>query len=716
MIPLNEQYRTSKDLKLWAGVNDSGKRWMELSSKCFDNTRSSHSLCSRWNSLYFKKRIAETFGPDAYGLVNDRDTAAREEHQMAGGSASSDTVLPSQPAVREEHRQAGVCGAAKRVEQIPYISFALAKVLLDTSSVSFEMHTTIMMDMTRSMDPNHELVISLHDIDANVLGQLFEREIHRLSEQTKLRKNPPSIPHLVSSSSSTMRSISLLQSSPSGKDELSGDFDENGRRRGPIITTSSADNQEHDQVANSDSLEVDLSDICSDNDDQGKPLNIHRIIDENPFEYNEDEHEEIHLSDEILMIRERIWTVFACIGRGIVTDQEVIVRSYMQPQQNGPDASDICKNFLYDNQSRSFTSIVRLMEIVYRLLATNQFTTLRSLYYALQSHFHNQTESNRAVMAICKILKVSRHSLGIIASSKGLFCGSIEITRKGTRSGHVVNHYIDGSTMEIEGILINSEWIERNDEGKTKHGIDIQIVSKNAKVILVIEQDGIYRHLAANRIFDRYPCILVTGKGFPDVATRALVHALHRELRIPVVGLCDCNPFGVSLLSTYYDAGESMGIDGGRRYSVPVTWIGLRPTDVDQIKSNLLPDQLQPLSENDQKKIDTLLRMDADGFVTDEVKSEVQCMRDLGVKVQLDALHWIGQYYMTNWVVKMLQNGGKVFSTMGEAANAGNVDEVIHVNGRGPSTRTSTSTASAKAKLEPHCGSRKRHRSNAKEE
>ena len=111
----------------------------------------------------------------------------------------------------------------------------------------------------------------------------------------------------------------------------------------------------------------------------------------------------------------------------------------------------------------------------------------------------------------------------------------------------------------------------------------------------------------------------------------------------------------------YYDAGESMGIDGGQRFSVPIMWIGLRPSVVDQIKSNLPPDQLQPLTENDHKKIDILLRMDADGFVTDEVKCEVRYMRDIGVKVQLDALHWIGQDYMTNWIVSMLQNCGKCF-------------------------------------------------------
>jgi hypothetical protein len=306
-----------KDLKLWAGVNDFGKLWTQISSKCFNNTRSPRFLRARWDSSSFKQFISGQFSPDAYSHVNDNVTAVREKQD-------------------------------KREEQIPYISYALANVLFDTSSVSAELHATVMKDMTRAS--------AFHDIDENVLGQLFEREIRRLT---------------------------------SGKDELSGDINENGWRIG-LVTTPSTDNQ-NDQFANNHSLENAL---CSDDDDQGEPWNNRQIIDENSCEYNEDEHEEIQLSDEILMIRERIWTVFACIGMGIVTDQEVIVRSYVQPQRNGPDASDICRNFLYDNQSRSFTSIVRLMEIVYHLLASNRCTTLRSLYYTLQSYFRNQEDCN----------------------------------------------------------------------------------------------------------------------------------------------------------------------------------------------------------------------------------------------------------------------------------------------------------------------------------
>ena len=40
--------------------------------------------------------------------------------------------------------------------------------------------------------------------------------------------------------------------------------------------------------------------------------------------------------------------------------------------------------------------------------------------------------------------------------------------------------------------------------------------------------------LAEDRFYDRCPCILITGKGFPSLDMRALVHYLHQELGLPV--------------------------------------------------------------------------------------------------------------------------------------------------------------------------------------
>ena len=43
-----------------------GKRWVEISTKHFDCSRSENHIKNRWYSASFKKFIANEFGPNAY--------------------------------------------------------------------------------------------------------------------------------------------------------------------------------------------------------------------------------------------------------------------------------------------------------------------------------------------------------------------------------------------------------------------------------------------------------------------------------------------------------------------------------------------------------------------------------------------------------------------------------------------------------------------------
>ena len=89
----------------------------------------------------------------------------------------------------------------------------------------------------------------------------------------------------------------------------------------------------------------------------------------------------------------------------------------------------------------------------------------------------------------------------------GWFCGSIEITRRGTLpSGKDVSGSIDGTALSsIQGLPITREWFDRDENGLTEEGVEIKVSSKTAKVILVIEKEGVYNRLAEERIFDQYP-------------------------------------------------------------------------------------------------------------------------------------------------------------------------------------------------------------------
>ena len=104
-----------------------------------------------------------------------------------------------------------------------------------------------------------------------------------------------------------------------------------------------------------------------------------------------------------------------------------------------------------------------------------------------------------------KHTSISRMHVSLLFT--GWFCGSLEIIRRGTLpSGKDVSGSIDGTALSsIQGLPITREWIDRNDKGFTEEGVEIKVVSKDAKVIVVIEKEGVYNRLAEERIFDKFP-------------------------------------------------------------------------------------------------------------------------------------------------------------------------------------------------------------------
>ena len=110
----------------------------------------------------------------------------------------------------------------------------------------------------------------------------------------------------------------------------------------------------------------------------------------------------------------------------------------------------------------------------------------------------------------------------------------------------------NGRELDAHGMAITpstyDNYFHRNDRHNNIHSVrnremhgqnkdEIRIES-DARCILVIEKEGIYTRLSEDKFFLRYfPCILVTGKGFPDIATRRWVRRMQRTLRIPVYGL-----------------------------------------------------------------------------------------------------------------------------------------------------------------------------------
>jgi hypothetical protein len=54
---------------------------------------------------------------------------------------------------------------------------------------------------------------------------------------------------------------------------------------------------------------------------------------------------------------------------------------------------------------------------------------------------------------------------------------------------------------------------------------------------------------AEDRFYNQHPCIILTAKGQPDVATRLFLRKLRMTLKLPVLALVDSDPYGLKILS-----------------------------------------------------------------------------------------------------------------------------------------------------------------------
>lgn len=383
--------------------------------------------------------------------------------------------------------------------------------------------------------------------------------------------------------------------------------------------------------------------------------------------------------------------------------------STMPTPSNSADAASAAavSKSLNLHQCRSYTSVLLILSFVQNLLQSKRTTTTREVYYHYVTHFRSQRECDAAILECAALLQVPRVALGLAASPKGWFCGCVEILRcdndeDGDEDGGVDDGSVDGETTtdvaadygrnraqsrvdgtalsSVQGLPITREWIDRSTtmqstakRSTSSSGIGsgnasqpFQISSRNAKCILVIEKEGVYTRLSEDRFYDKFPCILVTGKGYPDLATRALVYTLHTELGLPVYGLCDCNPYGIGVLQTYRRGSPRMGLDGTERYGVPIQWVGLRPSQVYVMRSgsSALPSNVfQALTDLDRKKIARLgeegSAFASGGDITAKCRmyrrQELALMDEMGIKVELESLHWMGMDYMCKWLEKIMR-------------------------------------------------------------
>lgn len=189
------------------------------------------------------------------------------------------------------------------------------------------------------------------------------------------------------------------------------------------------------------------------------------------------------------------------------------------------------RQFANTSTCRKSVITTRILQLVHELCMKRIHVTKRDLFYTDVKLFEDQGNSDAVLDDIACMLTCTRSSLHVVASEKGVVVGRLQFRE-------------DGDAIDCSKMGVGGKAIPPNMDKVTN------IVS-DAKFILLVEKDAAFMRLAEDRFYKTYPCIILTAKGQPDVATRLFLRKLRHTLKIPVLALVDSDPYGLKILSVY---------------------------------------------------------------------------------------------------------------------------------------------------------------------
>ncbi|XP_059117978.1 meiotic recombination protein SPO11 isoform X1 [Peromyscus eremicus] len=286
---------------------------------------------------------------------------------------------------------------------------------------------------------------------------------------------------------------------------------------------------------------------------------------------------------------------------------------------------------------KKFALILKILSMIYKLVQSNTYATKRDIYYTDSQLFGNQAAVDNIIDDISCMLKVPRRSLHVLSTSKGLIAGNLRFVEEdGTRVQCTCNATATAVPSNIQGI--------RN-------------LITDAKFLLIVEKDATFQRLLDDNFCSRMsPCIMVTGKGIPDLNTRLLVKKLWDTFHIPVFTLVDADPHGIEIMCIYKYGSMSMSFEAHSLTVPTIRWLGLLPSDIKRL--NIPKGSLIPLTKHDQVKLDSILRRP---YITYQPfwRKEMEMMADSKMKAEIQALTFLSSDYLSRvYLPNKLRFGG----------------------------------------------------------
>jgi meiotic recombination protein SPO11 len=282
------------------------------------------------------------------------------------------------------------------------------------------------------------------------------------------------------------------------------------------------------------------------------------------------------------------------------------------------------RQFANISSVRKTAITTRILQLVHQLCTKQIHVTKRDLFYTDVKLFQEQGQSDTILDDVSCMLGCTRSSLNVVASEKGVVVGRLIFIEDGDR--------IDCTKMGVGGKAIPPN-IDK-----------VQGMESDALFILLVEKDAAFMRLAEDRFYNRFPCVIITAKGQPDVATRLFLKRMKTDLKLPVLGLVDSDPYGLKILSVYMSGSKNMSYDSSNLTTPDIKWLGVRPSDLDKYK---IPEQCRlPMTDQDIKTGKDMLEED---FIKKDKNwyKELELMVKTKEKAEIQALSSFGFQYLS---------------------------------------------------------------------
>lgn len=271
-----------------------------------------------------------------------------------------------------------------------------------------------------------------------------------------------------------------------------------------------------------------------------------------------------------------------------------------------------------------------LLEKVQAMVRAKRRCAIRDLYYQIKQTALFPGGASDVTAATVRLLELlgkwlgrttlSRSALRITSAPKGFVVGPLSLTTQ-------------------DGVRIDTSHEPWSIPGDLTEIAQLRASTARARYFLVVEKHTVFQQLADLNFHRDFATIICTGRGFPDMGTRAFVRLVTDQLGLVPFALTDFNPSGIQIFLNYKEGGSAQARAEGEQVVTPsMQWIGLHYEDVRTLPRSALDE----LSKRDHSMIKGLLAKspmaNGSGQAAHHrlLQREVTAMQQANVKADLD--------------------------------------------------------------------------------